>query len=145
MTVEGADEVINRLEAIIDHAKATASERTLTEALLAAGAHAAYLTPVDTSALRNSQAKEVGRIGGGWYGVLYYGAEYAPWVHEMSGKLKGQPRSDFGRTRSGISFGGGTGVGNYWDPNAEPEFLKKGMEKMAEEDLPGIIQRNYGV
>lgn len=47
----------------------------------------------------------------------------------MPGKLKGQPRAHFGKTRDGTEFGGGTGKGNYWDPHGEPQFLKKGFDE----------------
>lgn len=42
-------------------------------------------------------------------------AEYAPWVHEMPGKLAGQPRP---KNR-----------GQYWDPQgkAEPQFLRNAL------------------
>ena len=54
----------------------------------------------------------------------------------MPGTLKGQPREHFGKTnnlsdfgpKQVIEFGGGTGKGKYWDPNAEPEFLRKAFE-----------------
>jgi hypothetical protein len=95
------------------------------------------MTPVDTSNLINSlhapqiqhrRRKTVGRVG--------YTANYAAAVHNAPGTLKGQPRADFGRTSNhseagpmrSVTFGGGTGKGNYWDPNAEPGFLTKGFE-----------------
>jgi hypothetical protein len=58
-------------------------------------------------------------------GRVGYSANYAAYVHAMPGKLKGQPRAHFGKTREGQEFGGGTGTGNYWDPHGEPQFLTK--------------------
>lgn len=134
MTVTGLQEVTGRLRGLIDYARVGATEKTLTEALIMAGAHAAAITPVATSTLINSQGREVQPTMSGYRGTLYYGAFYAPFVHEKPGTLKGlgvmrYPASD----------------GFVWGPDAEPEFLKKGTEQMAKEDLPGIIQRNYGV
>lgn len=45
----------------------------------------------------------------------------------------GQPREHFGKTnnlsdfgpKQVVEFGGGTGKGYYWDPNAEPEFCAR--------------------
>lgn len=102
-------------------------------ALLSQGAAlAATMTPVDTSTLINSQyAPQIEQSNGTTVGHVGYTAEYAKWVHDAPGILKGQPRADFGKTSSNQSFGGGTGVGNYWDPAGEPKFLDKGMQEVA--------------
>lgn len=104
-------------------------ERGVTAALMTGQAFASLLTPVDTSFLINSQFREIKvdkekRV----VGTVGYTAHYASAVHGMSGKLKGQPRGHFGKTKDGKEFGGGTGNGNYWDPQAEPGFLTKGFE-----------------
>lgn len=106
------------------------AERAVTVALIIGQGGAAALTPIDTSFLINSQFRRITRKpGGGYSGMVGYTARYAAAVHGMSGKLKGQPREHFGVTREGVQFGGGTGVGNYWDPDAEPMFLTKGFER----------------
>lgn len=105
------------------------AQATVTKVMIIGGMYADLLTPVDTGNLLRSRFREVTREGNGWVGKYGYTAAYAAAVHGMSGKLKGRPRGDFGKTRSGQAFGGGTGVGNYWDPNAEPEFLTKGFER----------------
>lgn len=71
--------------------------------------------------------------------VGYY-AHYALNVHEMvEQKLKGQPREDFGTTREGVGFGGGTGKGTYWD-TGEPKFLESVvMENRT--TIPEIIKK----
>lgn len=62
--------------------------------------------------------------------VGYQGCNYAIFVHEASGKLKGQPRT-------GNHPDGTPKKGNYWDPNGEPKFL----EKTARELSPLIAQQ----
>ena len=114
-------------------------------AFLSTGANQSMLlVPIDTGTLINSLTKPdiehhakkvVGRVG--------YTASYAAAVHKAPGTLKGQPRADFGRTSNHsdagpmrpVAFGGGTGKGNYWDPNAEPRFLEKGFKAIEPEAL----------
>ncbi len=101
------------------------------------------MTPVDTSTLINSRyAPQISQQSGKTVGQVGYTASYAGAVHDASGKLKGQPRADFGKTRAGVAFGGGTGVGNYWDPNAEPQFLTKGFEEI-KPSVPAILKAAY--
>ena len=90
---------------------------------------ASGMTPVDTGFLINSMYQTVEKNGNGLCLRVGYTARYAEWVHDMPGTLKGQPREHFGKTREGVELGGGTGKGNYWDPNAEPEFLRKAFEE----------------
>lgn len=101
---------------------------------------AAEKTPVDTSNLINSRFTNVTDYLGLIEGTVGYTAEYAMAVHEMPGTLMGEPRENFGKTAAGVEFGGGTGRGNYWDPNAEPRFLELGRKKAIREDLPAIIE-----
>ncbi len=128
----------------MEQAKGTETEKAITEMLIVGGANASTLTPIDSSNLINSQGRKTWDTGTGKAGAVYYGAKYAGAVHEMSGKLKGQPRAHFGVTRAGQEFGGGTGTGNYWDPDAEPKFLTKGMEQMAK-DAQTILKKHYAV
>ena len=85
---------------------------------------AQQLTPVDAGILRASAFYSTDIMMGRVRGRVGYTAEYAPWVHEMPMKLKGQPRADFGKTRDDTTFGGGTGKGFYWD-SGENKFLQK--------------------
>lgn len=106
---------------------------------------AATYTPVDTSNLLNSQYQpQIFPQKDKIVGVVGYTAEYAFWVHEMSGKLKGQPRAHFGKTREGTEFGGGTGQGTYWSPDASPKFLERGFKETMP-FIPEILKRLYGV
>lgn len=133
---EGIEEVTGRLETLLTDAATGRTEATITQALIQAGAYAADLTPVDTSALINSQGRDVQPMGNGWRGTLFYGAEYAKWVHEAEGVMLGR-----GVLRDPFE----PGRGAFWDPNGQPGFLAKGMERMAREDLENIILGNYGV
>ncbi|EES8118160.1 HK97 gp10 family phage protein [Escherichia coli] len=98
--------------------------------------YAKLLTPADTGALVNGYYVEVSHDSEGAHCEVGNMLRYAKWVHDMPGTLKGQPRADFGKTnnlsdfgpKQVVSFGGGTGEGCYWDPNAEPEFLRKALE-----------------
>lgn len=101
--------------------------RALTVAATIGQAYSQMLTPVDTGNLFGSMFRRMKNSQHGWKCTVGYTAEYAHAVHEASGKLKGQPRRNFGKTKDGIEFGGGTGKGNYWDPDAEPGFLRKGF------------------
>lgn len=107
--------------------------RAITAGAMVGQAYAQMLTPIDTSNLINSQYRRLRHNQWGWRAAVGYTAAYAAAVHEASGKLKGQPRAHFGMTKGGTAFGGGTGVGNYWDPDAEPGFLRKGFDDHREE------------
>lgn len=133
MPVKGIEKVNKKLQLISDGI----TGRQLEAALYAAGAHgagnASLMTPVDTSVLINSQFIKTEKTATGYSLKVGYTANYAAAVHSFSGKLKGQPREHFGKTGNQsefgpqrvVEFGGGSGKGNYWDPNAEPEFLTK--------------------
>ena len=121
------------------------TELAITTMLITAEGFTAPLVPIDTSNLINSMEREVWREGALWKGSIFFEAQYAAAVHEMPGTLMGEPRSDFGETREGVAFGGGTGVGNYWDPNGEPEFLETGVERLLDERVLQILEERYGI
>lgn len=137
MPVRGVQEVRRNLKALIRHVDEVKIPRTLTEVLIIAEGYSALMTPVDTSNLINSRYRTLDKVRGGWVGRIGYTAAYAAAVHNASGKLKGQPREDWG-----AGFGGGTGNGNYWDPDAEPEFLRKAFEEDGLSDIKAAITRN---
>jgi len=143
--VTGIDRVNKELNRKLKEIGEPMTERFITSFLIQVQAKSSAMTPVDTSTLINSMYRKVNKSVKGWTGEFGYGAEYAKWVHEMPGTLKGKPREDFGTTKDGVSFGGGTGVGNYWDPNGEPQFLKKAMEDALENDLPALIAREFKI
>ena len=141
--VRGTQDVKRNMRKIVGKITGTMTEKAVTKILIAGQAASDAITPIDSGNLINSKFREVKRTTTGYRGTTGYTAEYAKWVHEMSGKLKGQPRAHFGKTREGVEFGGGTGVGNYWDPNAEPKFLKKGFERDAADEIQQIIKSSY--
>ncbi|MDN0618258.1 HK97 gp10 family phage protein [Escherichia coli] len=97
------------------------------EIAITAEAYAVSDTPRDTGALINGYYVNVEENPDGAHATVGNTERYAYWVHEMPGTLKGQPREHFGKTREGIAFGGGTGRGNYWDPDADPKFLERAL------------------
>lgn len=145
MPVKGLDAAKRKTSEIVGRITGELSERTVTEILIIGAGYASILTPVDTSLLINSQYREVSTVFGLTRGRVGYTAAYAAAVNKMSGKLKGQPRADFGTTRAGDSFGGGTGVGNYWDPGGEPHFLEKGFERDGKADIAAAVKRGMAL
>ncbi|CAB5538459.1 Uncharacterised protein [Citrobacter werkmanii] len=135
--VKGVGQVVKNLNKFIDDTAGIKAVRATYKVLDVIGIDAAVMTPVDSSNLINSQSKDVNLDARGVKGKLIYSAKYALAVHNASGKLKGQPRADFGMTsnRSDVgpqkpkAFGGGTKQGNYWDPHGEPQFLLKALKK----------------
>lgn len=117
MAARNSRRVRENLGRIIGRISGPQAERAVTEALIIGGGMAATMTPVDTSLLINSQFRIVRQVNGGVQGKMGYSAAYAAAVHDASGKLDGQPRDPNDGSR-----------GNFWDPDAEPEFLTKGFE-----------------
>lgn len=121
------------------------TEKTLNEIIIIGSQYAAAITPIDTSTLINSQYREVyQKADGKWQGVVGYTAGYALYVHNASGKLKGQPRSSvesFTTTSGKVAFA--SDKGNFWDPDAEPKFLVKGFERDGAAEIRALILRNY--
>lgn len=137
--------VRKNLKALTDRIVGPMLEKSVTQAMIVGGMYADLLTPIDTGHLLRSRFREVKPATNGWIGQYGYTAAYASAVHSMSGKLKGKPRGDFGKTKDGQSFGGGTGVGNYWDPNAEPEFLVKGFERDGLQAIRMILKKGMSI
>lgn len=128
MPTKGVKSARTGTKTIIKRVKGEMTERAVVAACIIGQGAAALMTPVDTSALINSQYRKLEKHNDGWIGSVGYTMAYAASVHGASGKLKGKPRQHFGKTKDGVEFGGGTGVGNYWDPSGEPEFLRKGFD-----------------
>lgn len=145
MPLKGMKQARAATQALVGRISGELTERTVTEILIIGAGYASVLTPVDTSLLINSQYRQVTHVFGATFGRVGYTAAYAAAVNAASGKLKGQPRADFGTTRSGTAFGGGTGVGNYWDPGGEPDFLRKGFERDGKADIQAAIRRGMAL
>lgn len=142
--VKGISQAKKNLDSIISDVRGRKVVRALQSAMILIGARAAYYTPIDTSTLVNSQFREINANGVMITGRIGYTANYAAYVHEASGKLKGQPRAHFGKTRAGKEFGGGTGTGNYWDPHGEPQFLTKGANE-ERESVDAVIRKELSL
>ena len=143
MSVKGIEKVKRGYRVEVENISTGKTERAIFNVLVTGASYADMLTPVDTGNLINSRYQPViehseGRVSG----RIGYTASYAAAVHNAPGKLKGQPRAHFGVTRAGVAFGGGTHVGEYWDPDAEPQFLKKGFEQL-KPDIPAILKDAY--
>lgn len=148
MAIKGIKEARSNTRKIFGGIRNSA-EKSVVEILIAGRSYTLTLTPIDSGNLANSAFIDIGRNKQSIYGRFGFTASYAAAVHEMPGTLKGQPRKSFGTTSNHSAvgpqqpraFGGGTGNGNYWDPDAEPQFVKKGFE----EQLPmfdDIVLRN---
>lgn len=134
--LKGINEAIRKTEQIVGTITAEKAVRAIKSANYIIRTEAATMTPIDTSALINSQFDTVEVNGTKITGKIGYTSNYALYVHNASGKLKGQPRAHFGKTSNRSEFGpvkvkefgGGSLTGNYWDPHAEPRFLTKAAE-----------------
>lgn len=131
MPVKGIKRVQMNTRKVLSDIAGIRTERVLYEAMTAGANHAALITPVATSVLINSQYKKLEPLPSGMIGRVGYTASYAAAVNAASGKLKGKPRPD--------------GGGNYWDPDAEPDFLRKGFERDGLNEIKAIIRQGYKV
>lgn len=123
--VRGISECRRNTQAFVDDVNRRAV-RAVTAGLIVGASHATRYTPIDTSTLINSQYRDVRVNGVMITGRVGYSANYAVYVHEASGKLKGEPRN--------------SGSGNYWDPSAKPKFLQAGFEE-ARQEIGEAIKR----
>ncbi|HBO4889410.1 TPA: hypothetical protein ACGJ4G_001122 [Pseudomonas aeruginosa] len=134
MAIQGIDRVRRNLRVAVENIAVGVSERAVYEVLSQGAAMAQTMTPIDTSTLVNSQTAPQITVGpNGVEGSVGYTAAYAAAVHEAPGTLAGQPRDE-----------NDPGRGDYWDPNAEPEFLTKGFDQIIPA-IPAILRRTYRV
>lgn len=134
--LEGLEEVNRNLKRRLSQIGGDMTEDFVTAVVLQIRARSAAMTPVMTSNLINSAFHRVYATPMGYAGEMGYGAKYAVFVHEAPGALKG---TNTPRIKSEPRWG------NVWDPNGEPEFLKKGVEEMIAQDLSSIIARSYKI
>lgn len=113
--IKGINEAIARTSQIVDEITAVKVVRALKSATYIIRTESATITPIETSTLINSQFDTIEVNGTRVTGKVGYSANYALYVHNASGKLKGQPRP--------------SGKGVYWGSHAEPKFLTKAAEK----------------
>lgn len=140
MAVAGLGQALAKTKAMADSITNTKVPRALYAASTIGMAYTKMLTPVDTSNLINSMFRRMQTSRHGTKCVIGFTASYAMAVHNAKGTLKGQPRRHFGKTKDGVEFGGGTGKGNYWDPDAEPKFLEKGFN-LHRDEIDNAVKR----
>lgn len=148
MAIKGIGQARRNTRKIFSGIKGSA-EKAVVEILITGRSYTLLLTPIDSGNLANSAFIDVARNKRGVRGRFGFTANYAAAVNAMPGTLKGQPRRTFGSTSNHSdvgpqqprAFGGGTGTGNYWDPNAEPKFANKGFEDHVPE-FDSIVLRN---
>lgn len=129
MSLKGIEKVVSNLNREIAKIEKR-SARGLTVAALRVRRDSQKKTPVDEGNLRASAFTETFKASKGPAAVVGYTAEYALWVHEAPGTLKGLPRPK--------KKGSSANRGRYWDPQgrAEPKFL----EKSAKENEKNILE-----
>lgn len=124
MPVKGLDAAIKKTTDLTRDITEVRAERGVTAALITGQGFAQMLTPVDTSFLINSQFRSIKVQGGRVFGLVGYSAQYAAAVHERKTRSSGVERPN--------------GNGFFWDPNAEPGFLRKGFD-----DNRGLIDQAF--
>lgn len=106
--------IVNHLPEFIAQRQAMAA-KNMTQALILGASEAAYMTPIDTSTLLNSQYRTVEQEGTKIVGRVGYTAEYALPVHDPEHKQ------------------------NFRRASARKEFLKLGFEQ-AEPNIRAIVK-----
>lgn len=130
MPIKGVERVRKALRQKMKNIEDKTTASVLYQIGIEAAGWAALLTPIDSSNLVNSMYSSMKNTPYGATLILGYTARYAKWVHDSSGKLAGQKRAN--------------GNGKYWEPNAEPEFLKKAFEQNMDA-IWRIIERGYRI
>ena len=128
--LKGVREAIARTSQIVDEITATKVVRALKSATYIIRTESATLTPIDTSNLINSQFDTIEINGTRVTGKIGYSANYALYVHNATGKLKGRPRAN--------------GNGVYWQPGGEPKFLTKAAER-TRSLVDGVIKKEMKI
>lgn len=129
MPVKGVKQVQQNVTKLLTEITGPITEKTMVEVLITGQAYAAAITPRNTSTLVNSQYRKLIPASDGLIGKVGYAANYAQYVNDAKGTLKGQPRP------------GNQGV--YWGPDGEPDFLRKGFERDGIDDIRQVIKRGY--
>ncbi|MGM5532470.1 HK97 gp10 family phage protein [Mixta calida] len=131
--IKGVRQVQQNLDALIGDIQGRKVLRALKSAFAIIGPLSAARTPVGkTAVLINSLFQEIGSDGTRVVGRIGYSANYALYVHEAKGTLKGRPRP--------ASRGGG----NYWDPSGEPQFLTKAAEE-SKSQVDAVIRKEMAL
>lgn len=144
MPIRGGNKVRRNMRQTLRQIANDLTPTVVKEVLIIGEGYAAVLTPIDTSNLINSGFRTVTNTATGIVGVVGYTADYAAYVHEASGKLKGEPRSSVASfsARDGRT-GFASNKGSFWDPDAEPQFLTKGFERDGLGEIKAHIRQRY--
>ncbi|NDJ59448.1 hypothetical protein GWD52_21175 [Enterobacteriaceae bacterium 4M9] len=133
MPVKGIKRVQMNTQKLLGDIAGQKTETIIFDALQAGEKFAVLLTPVGLSNLVNHRHIDTKITPTGVEGSLIYTAHYAAAVNAAKGTLKGKPRP--------ASRGGGS----YWDPDGEPDFLRKGFERDGLAEIKAIIKQGYKV
>lgn len=115
--IKGIKEAQRRLDAVVEDVRTRKAVTAVKRASNEIANAAALMTPIGIGNLMNSQTTDVMVNGTRITGRIIYSANYAVYVHNARGIMKGLPRPE--------SKGGG----RYWDPAGEPKFLTKAAEQ----------------
>ena len=118
--VRGISKVKSNLNRLINDIQGRKMVRAIQSALIIGSSQASLYTPIDTSLLINSQARELIINGVLVTGRVIYSAGYALSVHDPNVKQ------------------------NFRRSTAEKEFLKKGLEDMREQ-IDAVVHRELSV
>lgn len=120
MPLKGVSQVRGRYQAVIKGIAETKTIKVVTAIVATGAAWAKLYTPVDTSALINSQRKSVSQSGGAIVGKVWYSQDYAVWLETK----------------------------DNWTPRkkktAKPHFLRSGFEDEGpQSEIKEIIRNGY--
>lgn len=131
----GQRELMERFSRKMGEVTGQQTETAITRILVQIGMNSASMIPVDTSNLINSEYRKTMPTATGWKGEIGYGAEYALYVHEAPGTLKGKSvERDPNNPSRGV----------FWSPSGEPKFLEKGANELINsQQLSQIFQQSF--
>ncbi|MGL5565468.1 MAG: HK97 gp10 family phage protein [Plesiomonas sp.] len=120
MPLKGVSQVRGRYQAVIKDIAETRTIKVVTAIVATGAAWAKLYTPVDTSALINSQRKSVSQSGSAIVGKVWYSQDYAVWLETK----------------------------DTWKPRkkktAKPHFLRSGFEDEGpQSEIKEIIRNGY--
>lgn len=120
MPLKGVSQVRGRYQAVIKDIAENKTRKVVTAIVATGAAWAKLYTPVDTSALINSQRKSVSQSGGAIVGKVWYSQDYAVWLETK----------------------------DNWAPRkkktAKPQFLRSGFEDEGpQSEIKEIIRNGY--
>ena len=120
MPLKGVSQVRGRYQAVIKDIAEAKTIKVVTAIVATGAAWAKLYTPVDTSALINSQRKSVSQSGGAIVGKVWYSQDYAVWLETK----------------------------DTWKPikkeTAKPHFLRSGFEDEGpQSEIKEIIRNGY--